>query len=93
MKLFKRCCIVCGEAIRSAVSARLMQDLREPPMDAVAFNAYGNYGSRLFDSMGREKLEICVCDRCLDKHSDRVVTVTLANGQPVSARKGVHSGL
>lgn len=47
-----------------------------PPADATRWNAYGNFGSRIWDPCdGKSFLSIAICDECLLTHADRALVV------------------
>lgn len=73
-----RNCFVCGRVIQSAMD-RDEKDpaypFDDPPSRATCWVTRGNYGSTVFDPHGTdEMLEMIVCDDCLKRHADRVVT-------------------
>jgi hypothetical protein len=66
-------CIVCGHYCEPLSGPG--DDRYAPPDDGVCFQAYGNYGTTLFDpSPGAPEkcLEIVVCDWCLIEQAQRV---------------------
>lgn len=88
----KRKCLICGKPIRSALTNKLIQEFTDPPADAVVFTASGNFGSKVFDSVGYEQLEIIVCDHCLTTRSDHVTTVFLNQRNLIdSIKKGIEN--
>lgn len=43
------------------------------PLDALIFEATGNYGSSIFDPMGNDKwLRVVICDACIVENQDKV---------------------
>jgi hypothetical protein len=59
-------CIKCGEVPESAYPQAL--EMGEPynhPYAATVFYSHGQYGSTVWDEMGRDVIEINVCDKCL----------------------------
>jgi hypothetical protein len=67
-------CIVCGSTLEPVFSAADASGVASPyqPADAVAFSAYGQYGSTVFDPQDESQLQINVCDKCLQERKDRV---------------------
>lgn len=66
-------CFVCGDRLK------LCWEGDPEQYDGTVFNAFGNYGSGLFDPMSprsstspRDSLMIHVCDECLGSRRDRV---------------------
>lgn len=58
-------CFKCGKAIKGCIGDGRAGD---PPNDAVAFIAHGNYGSTIYDCLPHKRgafLEINICDECL----------------------------
>lgn len=64
-------CIVCKKPLKDCGPQPFLHpSVTNPPaenlpLDGVAFQSYGNYGSRVFDPMDGTFLEIYVCDDCL----------------------------
>lgn len=52
-------CIVCGTPLNNVLEDGLQ------PMDGLAFETLGHYGSTVFDPMNGSWLEIAICDNCL----------------------------
>lgn len=66
-------CIVCGHHCEPGFESD--DDRRTPPGDGACFQAYGNFGTTLFDpppSAPESHLEIVVCDWCLIDQAARV---------------------
>lgn len=55
-------CIVCGTDLKPV---RPDDGDHNQPYGGTVFQTHGQYGSTVFDEMGREYLEITVCDPCL----------------------------
>ncbi len=56
-------CLKCGRETSPAMPS---PDTETPPADAMLFISYGNYGSRVFDSvLGNEYLLAVICDQCV----------------------------
>jgi len=65
-------CICCGKDIESALSS---VDVWESPSDALIFSVLGTYGSSFYDSIMEPegtRIEILVCDECLNKNKDKI---------------------
>lgn len=60
-------CIVCGAELEPAFKDSTAVN---QPYRGTVFYTHGQYGSTVFDEMGREKLEITVCDRCMVKKAE-----------------------
>lgn len=59
-------CILCGRKPTPVFDAPMSND--EPnwqPYGATAFTSHGQYGSTVFDEMGREYLMVNICDLCM----------------------------
>lgn len=77
-----RQCFVCSRDLFSALTGERSQAFQDPPGRAVIFSASGNYGSQVFDPVGRsEYLEISVCDSCLTAARERVLLVRPERGE------------
>lgn len=80
---FEVSCLCCGEPAGTFNS----------PNDATVWTSHGNYGSTLYDPDpggvydGRFFLEVSICDTCLKKHADRVVSVSRTASRPTYATK------
>lgn len=73
-------CIRCGK-VPEPVFARepaLAEGLTAQPHKATVFYSHGQYGSTVFDEMGRQYLHILICDECMIKASreERIALVT-----------------
>lgn len=55
-------CIKCDATLRNIMEAEKGMQ----PLEGLAFQTYGHYGSAVFDPMDGSYLEIAVCDRCVD---------------------------
>lgn len=42
------------------------------PMNGLAFETRGHYGSTFFDPMDGSKIEIVICDDCLENNKDYI---------------------
>lgn len=60
-------CIRCGKVPEPAFprEPELSKGLTAQPYGATSFTSYGQYGSTVFDEMGREYLYVNVCDDCM----------------------------
>lgn len=59
-------CIVCGHQPESAIPEAVSDWAGgQQPYGATTFNTHGQYGSTVFDEMGRSSLQINVCDACV----------------------------
>jgi hypothetical protein len=61
-------CIRCGKQPVLAVPAAVIEnfgDRHNQPYEATVFYSHGQYGSTVWDEMGRDVIEINVCDKCL----------------------------
>ena len=67
-------CIVCDRAFDSAGND---PDFDTVPYEGTLFYTSGHYGSTVFDSFGRENLEIIVCDKCLVERWRRVALIAM----------------
>lgn len=67
-------CFVCGNAFKGIDEPTL-----NAPIDGVAFGSLNHYGSKVWDGSTRhpERLEINVCDSCLQDRKARVVYVEI----------------
>lgn len=52
-------CIVCGLLLE-----RCFPDTQYQPSDGLICDTYGNYGSRVYDSLGPEHRIFWICDEC-----------------------------
>ena len=72
-------CIVCGFQPEEAFNGCTINQ----PYKATAFTTCGHYGSTFFDSMDEyDRIEINVCDECLNKAVDTQQILRYNNGQP-----------
>lgn len=55
-------CIICGKELESINPDA---EWPEQPVHATSFTSGGHYGSGVFDSMGRDYIQINVCDEDL----------------------------
>lgn len=62
-------CIVCDKALKPAI----YDDINQPSR-ATTFISYGQYGSTFFDPMDGSYLELNVCDVCLERKRDYLLT-------------------
>ena len=58
----KRNCFCCEKSLKSDSDS-----FQSPPLNATAWETNGNYGSKLFDPIYDDRLEIYICDECLRK--------------------------
>lgn len=58
----KRNCFCCEKSLKSDSDC-----FQSPPLNATAWETKGNYGSKLFDPIHDDRLEIYICDECLRK--------------------------
>ena len=74
MDYLERNCFKCEKSLEPVVEPddNSPDHINVPPNDATCWNSVGNYGSKVFDSFGRKKLEMFVCDECLEKHKSLV---------------------
>jgi hypothetical protein len=63
--MITRNCIICWKQLRNSKTQGFGQEFTDTPSDATIFTAYGNYGSKVFDSFGDRLLEVSICDQCL----------------------------
>lgn len=63
-------CIRCNKKLEKVFDDN--QNLQ--PLCAVHFYSYGHYGSTYFDPMDGSTLNIFVCDTCLEKNQDKLIT-------------------
>jgi hypothetical protein len=59
-------CLCCGKNLTNYMAGEGLQ-----PNDGLHFSTGGHYGSAFFDPMNGERLDIMVCDECLERHKDR----------------------
>jgi hypothetical protein len=72
-------CLICGSVLDPAIpSAWCKGDpfIMNQPSAGVAFDSSGYYGSTLFDPMSEVRLEVAVCDACLEERWHRTRQVT-----------------
>lgn len=60
-------CIVCGVELDNVTA-----DSDNQPSDGTAFWTSGHYGSTFFDPMDGQRIEITICDACLEERKDRI---------------------
>ena len=56
-------CIACGKQLHN-----VFDDCENQASDGLAFRSYGQYGSRVFDPMDGQFLEVNICDSCLQAY-------------------------
>lgn len=59
-------CLCCGEPLTNLMTGKGLQ-----PSRGLHLSTGGHYGSSFFDPMNGERLDIIVCDECLERHKDR----------------------
>lgn len=71
-------CFVCGKALEYACGEAIQEhNIRawghagNQPNDGVCFATGGNYGSRVWDSLDGDLLEIAICDDCIERNASR----------------------
>ena len=57
----KSTCIACERELDNVM------DLGLQPVDGIAFNSQGHYGTSVFDPMDGSRIEIAICDDCVVK--------------------------
>ncbi len=66
-------CLKCGSQTSPAMPD---PDSETPPADAMLFISYGNYGSRVFDSvLADEYLLAVICDRCVTQAGEKGIVL------------------
>lgn len=67
-------CIVCNQPLSPSMSIDSDDDCYTPVNDGVHFQAYGNYGSSIFDlpDPPASHIEVVICDWCLIEKSNQV---------------------
>ena len=63
-------CICCNKKLEKVFD----ENINLQPSGAVHFYSYGHYGSTYFDPMDGSTLNIFVCDTCLEKNQDKLIT-------------------
>lgn len=74
MSEIKRCCIVCGKELKPVTPDS--DAVKYPPSGGIYLHSSGNYGSMVFDLVGREFLECYICDGCLVKNKSKIYILT-----------------
>ena len=81
-------CAKCGTAVEPCMTSTQDDEEDIPPCDALLFLSYGNYGSRLFDSvMGDEYLLIIICDSCAAELREAGNVIHVTKEQPAVTRR------
>lgn len=62
-------CFKCGKTLENVFA-----DADNQPSKGTEFITYGHYGSTFWDSFDGEALVLNVCDDCLAKNADRLIT-------------------
>lgn len=73
-------CFICGKELESAFTH---DDDQRQPYGATQFSTYGQYGSTVFDEIGRSQLLINICDEHLLANKERVYHVAYTRQSPV----------
>jgi hypothetical protein len=77
-------CIICGQALESAVPDVVRNPSGNQPHGGTTFWTSGHYGSTVFDPQNSTwTLEINLCDPCLTAHAGRVLSVTTVRRTPL----------
>lgn len=70
-------CIACGRELDSAANDPAFDHV---PYAGTVFHTGGNYGSTVFDSFDGFRLQIVVCDACLETHAEARVRLVDPRG-------------
>lgn len=65
-------CICCNQKLQAIFN----EPYYKQPSKALHFYTYGHYGSTYFDPMDGSSLHIFVCDSCLEKNQNKILTDT-----------------
>lgn len=57
-------CFKCGQRLENLSAS--FGNLGFQPLGGTCFGTYGHYGSTVFDPVDGSKLEIVICDECLE---------------------------
>lgn len=78
-------CLACAKVPEPVFprEPELSQGLTAQPYGATTFTSYGQYGSTVFDEMGRQYLYIVICDDCMKAASERHVIALCTALPPV----------
>lgn len=72
--MVRRKCFICFKELTDALEGKVEHDFTYPPLHALIFTAYGNYGSFVFDANGKDRLlEISICDDCVRERAEHIL--------------------
>ena len=66
-------CFKCGKELEWVVDEREGNNASGQPWLGVMCSTAGNYGSRVFDSINRDRLYFNICDQCLVDNRNRLI--------------------
>lgn len=75
-------CIVCGKALEN-----VFEDSENQPSEGCVFSSHGQFGSRVWDPMDGQYLEVNICDECLVKKANEGCVLQGRDRRPVIASK------
>ena len=84
--MIARICFKCNKDLNERIPPEHNDEIINPTYDGLdfgckQFDAYGNYGSTVFDPFNGDRLVIFVCDECVTLNKELVYHVK--HGKPV----------